>query len=241
MLGTPLYRFDEVDSTMDVVASLGRGGAPEGTAVIARRQRKGRGRQGRSWFSPLGGNVYVSVLLRPRMTAAAIPALAPACGLGVAETLEEFVSVQAGLKWPNDILIRGRKIAGILIESVFQGGEISQVVVGVGVNVNVESFPEHLIDTATSVRLEIGVSVDQEAFMPVLFRHLDAVYQRFLARGFAALADVWTTRDTLKGRRVLLNTGTQVLEGIGRGISPDGVLLLETPEGLQQISVGEVL
>src|SRR5713101_5334406 len=101
MLGTPLQRFDEVESTMDVVASLGRSGAPEGIAVIAERQRRGRGRQGRSWFSPPEGNVYVSVLLRPQLTPAAIPALTPAFGLAVAEALEEFVSVQAGLKWPN--------------------------------------------------------------------------------------------------------------------------------------------
>lgn len=241
MLGTPLHRFDEVDSTMDVVASLGRGGAPEGTAVMAERQRKGRGRQGRSWFSPPAGNVYVSILLRPRISAAALPALAPACGLGVAQALEELASVQAGLKWPNDILVRGRKIAGILTESVVQEGEISHVVVGVGVNVNVKSFPEHLINTATSICLEIGAPVDQEAFVAVLFRHLDTVYQRFLARGFPALADAWTRRDTLKGHRVHLNTGTQMLEGIARGISLDGALLLETPTGLRQISVGEVV
>src|SRR5262249_51638000 len=118
MLGTPLYRFAEVDSTMDVLASLARSGAPEGTAVIAERQRQGRGRQGRAWFSPPVGNVYVSVLLRPRRPAATMTALAPACGLGVAEALEEFATVPAGLKWPNDVMVRGRKIAGILIESV---------------------------------------------------------------------------------------------------------------------------
>src|SRR5262249_4467025 len=97
-------------------------------------------------------------------------------------------------------------------------------------------------NTATSICLEIGVPVDQDAFVPVLFRHLDTVYQRFLARGFAALADAWTRRDTLKGHHVRLQTGTQmILEGIARGISLDGALVLETPTGLQQLSVGEVI
>jgi BirA family transcriptional regulator, biotin operon repressor / biotin---[acetyl-CoA-carboxylase] ligase len=241
MLGTPLHRYDEVDSTMDIVASLARGDAPEGTAVIAERQRKGRGRQNRAWFSPPGGNVYLSVLLRPAMTAAEISALAPACGLGVAQALEEFVPVRAQFKWPNDIVVRGRKIAGILTESFAQGWEVGYIVVGVGVNLNVESFPEHLVNTATSVRLETGASVDREGFVLAVFRHLNAVYQRYLAGGFADLAEAWNTRDALRGQQVRLNTGAEILQGTARGISPSGALVLETSAGLQQVSIGEVL
>jgi BirA family biotin operon repressor/biotin-[acetyl-CoA-carboxylase] ligase len=159
----------------------------------------------------------------------------------VAEALEECVSVQAGLKWPNDILVRGRKIAGILTESMVQGGEVSYIVVGVGVNLNVESFPEHLGDTATSVRLEIGTSVDLETFVPIFFRHLEAVYRRFLSQGFATLAEAWNRRDALRGQHVHLHTGVHILEGIAKGISPRGALVLETPEGLQQVSGGEVV
>lgn len=241
MLGTPLYRYDEVDSTNDVVESLAKEGAPEGTTVIAERQRQGRGRQGRSWFSPGGGNLYVSVLLRPQIPTADLPALAPACGLGVAEALEAFVSVRAELKWPNDVLIRGRKIAGILTESVIQGGEVNYVVVGIGVNLNIDNLPEDLADTATSVCIEIGALVDHEVFVPVFLRQLDLVYQRFHAQGFAALTDVWNSRDALRERRVRLNTGPHILEGIAKGISPNGALVLETHEGRQQISAGEIL
>jgi BirA family biotin operon repressor/biotin-[acetyl-CoA-carboxylase] ligase len=241
MLGTPLYQYDVVDSTMDLVASLGKEGAPEGTAVMAGQQRQGRGRQGRSWFSPAAGNLYVSVLLRPRLTAAETPALAPAFGLGVAEALEAFVSVQAGLKWPNDVLIRGRKVAGLLTESVVQGQEVRYIVVGIGVNVNVDSFPGPLTETATSLHLEIGAPVELAAFVPVLFQHLEGVYRRFLTQGFAALAQAWNRHDALRGQRLRLHAGRHILEGIARGISPNGALILETAEGRQQVLAGEVL
>jgi BirA family biotin operon repressor/biotin-[acetyl-CoA-carboxylase] ligase len=236
-----LYRYDEVDSTNDVVESLAKEGAPEGTTVMAERQRQGRGRQGRAWFSPGRGNLYVSVLLRPKISATDLPALVPAFGLGVAEALEEFVSVRAELKWPNDVLVRGRKIAGILTESVIQGGEVNYVVVGIGVNLNIDNLPEDLADTATSVRLEIGTQVDHEAFVPVFFRQLDLVYRRFNSQGFAALTDAWNTRDALRERQVRLDTGMHILEGIAKGINPSGALILETPEGRQQISAGEIL
>jgi BirA family biotin operon repressor/biotin-[acetyl-CoA-carboxylase] ligase len=241
MLGTPLYHYDEVDSTMDQVAALGRAGAPEGATVIAARQRQGRGRQGRAWLSPAAENLYMSVLLRPQIPAAEAPPLALAFGLGVAAALEEFAALPAALKWPNDVLVRGRKIAGLLLESVLQGQELRYIVVGIGVNVNGDSFPAPLADTATSVRLECGTAMLLEAFVPVCLRHLDAVYQRFLAHGFMALAEAWNARDALRGRRLRLHAGTRVLEGLAQGVSPGGALVLETPEGRQQILSGEVL
>src|SRR5713101_1771541 len=147
-LGSSLLRFDSVSSTNDVARELALAGASEGLCVIAREQTAGRGRQGRSWSSPPGEGLYLSLILRPQVTASASAMITLAAAVAVAETLRLGFHAAADIKWPNDILVRGRKICGILVEAAIEGDRLQYAVLGIGVNIAQRSFPEQVTDSA---------------------------------------------------------------------------------------------
>lgn len=217
-------------------------GAAHGTAVVARRQTRGRGRRGRTWWSPDAGNLYVSVILRPAGTdLETLPALAPAAGLAVAEAIERVAGVNAGLKWPNDVRVGGKKVAGVLAESQIAGGTVSSVVIGIGINVNVDRVPDELADVATSLARETGKTFDLEELLEQLLASLDAVSEQFCASGFATLVDRWNERHALQDQPVRVDTPGGLVEGIARGVDASGGLILETASGRETVSLGEVL
>jgi BirA family transcriptional regulator, biotin operon repressor / biotin---[acetyl-CoA-carboxylase] ligase len=233
----PVERFAEVGSTNDVLKERARQGAPEWTAVLAERQTAGRGRQGRAWASP-PGNLYLSVLLRPRFAAASLIPLA--AGLALAEALPQ---VEARLKWPNDVLVNGRKLAGILAEAQSGPSGLEQVVLGIGVNVEGEVPPE-LRETATSLALETGHRAGPEPVAAAVLARLRVCYDA-LARGeAAAILERWRERSVpWWGREVEARAagGTLTLRGIARGLSEHGALLIEGADGtVHPVLAGDV-
>lgn len=238
-IGVPLHRLRETTSTNDEAKKLASEGAPEGTVVTADVQTAGRGRRGRTWMSP-AGNLYLSVILRPKIAPAAAPPLAPAMGLAVALAIEEVAPLSARIKWPNDVMVSDRKVAGILVESMLSGSTLDAVIVGIGVNVGSE-LPAEIAEIATTLSREAVRNVRKSEIEEALLTSMSAVYRRFLEGGFAALAEEWNERDWLLGRPVSIAGADHTVTGKGGGIDPDGALRVETGRDLALITTGEVL
>lgn len=230
-----------LDSTQRVARERARAGAPEGTCVIAESQTAGRGRLGRTWHSPPGVNVYASIVLRPAMAPSAVPQIALVAGLAVAAAIRD-VPLPAALKWPNDVLVGGRKVAGILTELEAEIERVHFVIVGIGVNVNAPpaAFPVELAERATSLAIAAGRHVDRGAFMGRLLAAFEERHRRFLAEGFGALRSEWESYAALTGCAVRVSGGPQLVEGTVLGIDDAGALRLATPAGETLVVAGEV-
>ena len=237
-IGFELDYRPQVISTQDVVREAAGRGVPEGFVVMADEQTGGRGRLGRSWISPPGVNLYVSVLLRPEPRQ--LPALAMLAPLAVCCAVEDTVSLRAGIKWPNDVVVNGRKLAGVLIETEFRGDAVSFTIAGMGVNVNLEtSRIDEIRGTATSLREELGRPVGREAVLIALLGHLDRLYGD-LKSGRSPHAE-WKARLLTLGQQVRVRIGEQVEEGTAEDVREDGALMLRRPDGvLVTIEAGEV-
>ncbi len=236
-LGRRSVCVDETGSTNSDAAQLAREGAAEGTVVIADAQSSGRGRLGRSWVSRPGCNLYMSVILRPPLPPSVAPQLSLVAGLAVAAALDSVPTARDGLeariKWPNDVLVGGRKICGILTEVEAEADRVAHVVVGIGVNLNSteDFFPPELRDIATSVLLAGGVRVDRARFAARLLCELEGLYDRFLADGFGALVGMWNDRASLVGSDVTVSGAGEEVSGKCVGIDADGALLVEELAG----------
>jgi len=236
--------LDVTDSTNRVAMEMAENGAKHGTVVVADAQTAGRGRMGRRWVSPAGKNLYVSLLLRPSIPTVDAPRLALVAGIALADAVEA-VGVPASLKWPNDLFCGERKAAGILAEMASDPDGVRHVVIGVGLNVNMEEadFPADLRDTATSLRIRAGRAFRR---VDVLARLLDAFgtrYAEFLGGGFASLRDGWDRRDFLRGRRILLRRQGREGWGTAEGLDTVGALRF-LPDGgptIESVHSGEIL
>jgi len=237
----PLVHRDSIDSTNLLAASLAREGAGEGTIVVAEQQTAGRGRLGRSWVSPARVNFYGSVVLRPAIPPLEVPRLTLVAGIAVAEAIRATTPLAAAIKWPNDVLLDGRKVAGVLTELEAEADRVRFVIVGIGVNLNAtrEHFPPELRDKATSLALAGGAPVDRAAFAAALLAALDDAYASFLAGGFAALRQRYEALHCLTGRRVEVD-GKPPIVGTVRGVDDDGALLVDGAGGVQRVVSGEV-
>jgi BirA family biotin operon repressor/biotin-[acetyl-CoA-carboxylase] ligase len=242
-LGRTVVHHATTGSTNSDAAALGRAGAEDGTVVIADSQSAGRGRLGRSWASVSGVNLYLSALLRPPIVPAAAPQLSLLAGVAVAASLEAE-GLAPLIKWPNDVLLDGRKVCGILTEIEAEADRVSFVVVGVGVNLNssLEHFPAELHETATSVLLSAGRRVDRVGFTARLLTELETLYERFSGEGFPAIAPLWESRAALRGRRVTVSGAGEVITGTCVGIDSDGALLLKEEDDARprRILAGDV-
>jgi BirA family biotin operon repressor/biotin-[acetyl-CoA-carboxylase] ligase len=243
-LGRSLICKALTGSTNSDVSALGRAGAPEGTVVVTDAQTAGRGRLGRSWVSRPGLNLYMSILLRPRIVPAAAPQLALVAGLAVAEAFEEE-GAAASIKWPNDVLLGGRKACGILTELEAEADRVDFVVVGIGVNLNSvdDDFPPELRTRATSLRLARGREVERARFAAQLLSRFEQCYSRFREHGFGALASEWERRSALVGRELTIDGAGEVVSGEYAGIDPEGALLLRdrgANGNLRRVLAGDV-
>ena len=240
-----IYLFGDVASTNDALRHLARGGAREGTTVLAESQSAGRGRLGKSWFSPFGVNLYASVLFRPAITPAEAPVFSFIGSLATADAVRS-VGLAAAIKWPNDILANRKKVAGVLADLATTGDRLNYVILGVGVNLNVErkALLEALGDAgraAASLRELAGRDIDRNAFAASFLTFLDEWFQVYQARGADALLRAWSDRDILTGRRVEVREEGSVFQGRALGLAADGCLRVEDSNGrMRQVVAGEV-
>lgn len=239
--------LESTDSTNRVAFEWASRGAPHGAVVVAEGQTAGRGRLGRSFFSPPYRNLYTSIVLRPEVSLARAPTLILAAGIAVAESIGATLGDPSAptLKWPNDVQLGGRKTAGILMELHAEAARVGFLVLGIGVNLNVgrDEFPEELRETATSLAIHAGRKVDRAAFACRLYGTLEDVMDRFAQSGFEALRPRFEARFPMPGRRVVVSEagGDPQLVGVVLGIDADGALRLRTDDGREtRVVAGDV-
>ena len=220
-LGATIIRHETCASTNDVASDLASQGANHGTVVVADAQSCGRGRQGRSWHSPPGLNLYMSCLLRPELPPRDTPPLTLVAGIALVEAVSEF-GVSAAIKWPNDVRVRGRKLAGVLTETKTRGALLDHVIVGMGVNINQTDFPPPLADTATSMCGETGALIDREHFLDALLARFEAVFDNYVGGGVGAISSAFASH--LEPGRVTAIVAGMRVEGRVRGIDDAGAL-----------------
>jgi BirA family biotin operon repressor/biotin-[acetyl-CoA-carboxylase] ligase len=234
-----LIVLDEVESTQDVAKRMALAGEPEGVAVMALSQSRGRGRLGHSWLSPRGRNIALSLILRPDLRPSEAALLGLLVSIAVAETVEAEGVSRAGLRWPNDVLVDGKKIAGILSEALLDSAAIQFVVIGIGLNVNsrCSDFPDDLATPVTSLFMCTGLELPLERVANDLMDRIDCLYERAKQQGCAYITPLWESRWVHRSLR-LTHEGTS---GIGLGLAADGALLLEEDNGrVQRVTSGEV-
>jgi len=230
LLGQPLHFFPTLDSTNTYAARLAREGAPEGTSVIADAQSGGKGRLGRTWVSPAGVNLYLSVILRPPVLATIAPQLSLLAAVAVVDAIAEVCQLSPTIKWPNDILIDGKKVCGILAEMQTEGDVLRAVILGIGVNINAtaSAFPEELREKASSLLLTGGRTVDRSVFTDSLLTHLEKFYVLWLEEGFSALRSTWEKYAAyLIGKRIVVAAPEGTIAGHVLGMDADGALLVQ--------------
>jgi BirA family biotin operon repressor/biotin-[acetyl-CoA-carboxylase] ligase len=239
VIGRYVRWHDRLPSTNDLAMSLAEIQVPEGTVIVAEEQTAGRGRLGRPWVSPRGG-VWLSVILRPRLALARGPLVGLAAAVAVARAIRITTGALARLKWPNDVLVNGRKVAGILVEAG-PGGE--WLVVGIGVNANVprDALPEEPDRPATSLMEEVGAPVDRGVLVRTLFREFERLYDDLQADRTLAVLRRWREMADTLGRPVRVEMARGALEGIAADIGEDGSLLVRLRDGsLQRVVAGDV-
>lgn len=242
-VGRDIRVFQQTSSTSDVLEKLARDGVREGMVVFAETQSRGRGRLGREWISPAGKGLWFSVLLRPTLRPNAVTRITVAAAVAIARAIQTQSPLRPDVKWPNDLMIHGRKIAGVLTELSGELDSVRHVCLGIGVNVNLlpEDLPPATRQTATSLRIELGRVVDRPALAAALLRELDAVYARVLDDDFAAIADEWSERCSTLGRNVSVLAGNRRISGRAESLDEEGALLVRTEHGhLERIIGGDV-
>ena len=229
LIGQSMVYYPSLGSTNDLLKGLAAQGAPEGTLVIADEQMAGKGRLDRKWLAPPGTSLLLSLLFRSDLAPSQAPRLTMICSLAIADAIEGLTGLSVGLKWPNDIFIRGKKAGGILTESGTTGGHLDYVVVGMGLNVNlaISALPE-LSGMATSLSQELGREVSR---LELLWKTLEGIETRYnsLRRGESPHED-WAARLINLGHQVQVTTPREVLAGWAEGVDADGALILRTPD-----------
>lgn len=235
--------YPEVDSTNIRARELAAQGYPEGTVVAAEAQTSGKGRRGRSWFSPAGQGLYFSVILRPRVPLRDISKVSLVAGLAVAETMEAELNLKPVIKWPNDILINNRKVAGILAEAVTDMDSVEYIVLGMGLNINnqMQDFPSDLQVRATSALAECGTVISRARILQTLLKRLEYHYSLFTGNDFRQVLDKIKSRSIVIGREVRLDTVNGYIIGQAIDIDDNGFLLVRDREGATHtIMSGEI-
>ncbi|SFE34484.1 biotin--[acetyl-CoA-carboxylase] ligase [Alteribacillus iranensis] len=231
-LGQEIIYKNEVTSTQEEAHEAARKGAAEGTIIVADRQLKGKGRLGRKWESPPGSGLWFSLILRPPIPPQEAPQLTLLTAVAVTEAVTEATGLQPQIKWPNDILLNGKKVAGILTEMQSDPDRIQAVIVGIGININQMEFPEELSDIATSLKQESeGTTYSRADFIAILLSRYEYWYHHYLKHGFLDVKKRWEALTFTIGKKIKATTVTKTLIGTAVGITDDGVLLLKKEDG----------
>ena len=244
--GRNLVCLETTGSTNFDAKKAAASGCVHGYTVVSDEQTAGRGRLDHEWISPAGINIYVSIVLRPRVASASYPQIPVICAIALHQALAKIVpSVELALKWPNDLLTvhNKRKISGILCEGVTMKDRSLAVIAGIGINVNGElkDFSENLQQTAASLKMETGKTWCREQILAVFLNHFEQIFDEWqVAASLRPFMDYWNRHDLLAGCPIAIEQGDQTEEGVARGIDDEGHLLLEIPGGMKLIHAGDV-
>lgn len=232
LFGKHIFHFFKTDSTNRVAFELGHSGEPEGTIVLAEEQSAGRGRVGRAWHSERATGIYLTLLLRPKLAPVQAPLLTMMAGLSAHTAVEAVTGLAVDLKWPNDLMIRGKKAGGILTEMHAEPGMVRFVVVGIGLNVNQERFPGELAGIATSLRQETGKTQSRMELLVRLLREFESDYNRFLREGIPSVIRRFEVVSSYAhGKKVRVTNGAESYVGTTAGLGPEGLLQVEREDG----------
>lgn len=236
-----ILRYESLPSTNSEALSQARKGAPEGLCVVADEQTDGRGRHGRKWVSAEGAGLYFSAVLRPKLDPKDLPLLTLAAAVAVNDVLKELYGISTDIKWPNDLLVEGRKIAGILAETA-ETGDGTAVVVGIGINLRSSHLPEELASASASVESETGSPGDQEDLLDGLVRYFFFHCERTTtAPGRDSVLKDWAARSSYhRGKEVRVDTAGRRIEGTTDGIDEHGALIVRTELGAEIVQAGDV-
>lgn len=242
ILGVNLYSFDRVGSTNVIAHKYAEKDEPEGTVILAERQTAGKGRLGRSWHSPAKRGIYMSLILRPQIAPSQAPGLSLIAALSVAKTMREYPGIKATIKWPNDVLYDGRKLAGVLTELSAEIDRVKYVVMGIGVNVNHDEsdFPPDLRDKAASLKIVAHTPIDRIKLTKLLLTILEEHYQEYLSRGFKRLIKPIRSYSSVLGKSITFrHDGTAVI-GKAIDIDANGLLVVEVEGKTLSLGSGEI-
>ncbi|HXU77389.1 MAG TPA: biotin--[acetyl-CoA-carboxylase] ligase [Methylomirabilota bacterium] len=243
VIGRDIHVFQETTSTNDVIEKFARDNVKEGVVVFAESQTKGRGRLGRKWASPARKGLWFSVLLRPELTPQETTQITVASATALRRAIHAQTGVKAEIKWPNDILVSGKKIAGILTELHAELDRVKSVILGIGVDVNLAAsdFPAEVRKIATSLKIELGHAVSRADLAVSILRELDTDYAQVVTRRFITVADEWEEHCSTLGRNVTIRLGERQVRGRAESLAEDGALLVRTEHGhLERIVGGDL-
>jgi len=232
IIGRTIHYLRQVTSTNDIAKELAARGAREGSVIVAETQTHGRGRLGRKWVSPEGG-IWLSIILRPKMNPKDATKLTLTTSVAVARTINKLYDLKAEIKWPNDIEINGRKVCGILTEATTRGKTTDFVVVGIGVNVNIDlSFlPEPLRGSTTSLKEELKTEIERERFLSALLNEIERYYKLFAKVKFDSILREWRSLCSHMGSHVKITSFNETFEGRAVDVDENGALLVKLGDG----------
>lgn len=233
MLGRHIHFEQSVSSTQKIAKNLAAEGCPEGTIVVADEQTNGRGRMARTWYSPSGTGIWMSMIIRPNIPVNLTPQLTLLTAVAIVQAIEELTPLNPSIKWPNDIMLNGKKIVGILTELQAEADQVHSVIIGTGINVNqkVEHFPEELQNIATSLKIETGTTLERAQLIQMILLKFEELYSLYLAQGFKPIKLLWEGYAISINKFIIARTLNGSIEGKAIGINDDGVLLIEKEDG----------
>ena len=239
-IGKKLFVFKSLDSTNVCAKTLAEAGAEDGTVVVADFQSEGRGRLGRRWEAKPGTSLLFSTVLRPALPNESAGLLTFFVAISVARALERETGLPVECKWPNDLLLNGKKVSGILIENSVSQQNLAYSVAGIGLNVEQESFPEQLQEKATSVLKESGKKIDRTSLLRCILLEMDELYDDVRSQRFGRILKDWNSRCTMFGKNITVLQHDHRVDGSAVGLSSEGGLILETAHGTETVYAGDV-
>jgi len=242
-IGKRIYTLSQASSTNEVAFGLALKGAEEGVVVLAESQIKGKGRMGRPWESPAGLNIYLSLILRPRIVPSKTPLITLMAAVACAEAIDKVTGLLPAIKWPNDLLLERKKLGGILTEADMELDRINFVVVGIGINVNMTRalFPPSIKDTATSLHVALGREISRIALIQAVLQQMEQWYQRLAQGKVEEIRRRWKELSLVKGQAIEVTSLGEVVRGTALDIDEDGALLVQTDTNtIKRVVAGDV-
>jgi len=242
-IGKKIHVFEQLDSTNSEAYRRAREGGEEGEVVVADCQLRGKGRLGRSWLSPPGANLYVSVILRPPIEVRNAPLLTLMAAVAAVKAVKRITGIEPRIKWPNDLLVHGKKVAGLLNEMNARGGQVDFVILGIGINVNMSpgTIPEEMRPIATSLREELGHEISRVELLHALLKEVEGEYQAFMADERERILREWEEFSQMVGTTVEVRSFNEIIRGRVKGIDSHGSLILAAPDGSERtVIAGDV-